>query len=173
MYADHEQKAKTHIRWMIRRDMPEVLRIEHVSFDFPWCEDDFLDHLRQRNCIGMVAELDEKIVGFMVYELHERELRILRFAVHPEHRRRKVGTQMGLKLIGKLSNRRRSRIVIDVRETHLEAQLFFRQLGFRAVCVCRDYFPDSGEDAYVMEYRLPCLAEGFVPVNRISRYLST
>ena len=50
------------IRWMIRRDMPEVLDIEQQSFEFAWTEEDFLCCLRQRNCIGMVAERQERQV---------------------------------------------------------------------------------------------------------------
>ena len=57
-------QVRVHIRWMIRRDMPEVLAIEHASFEFPWCEEEFLRVLRQRNCIGMVAEYGERVVGF-------------------------------------------------------------------------------------------------------------
>jgi [ribosomal protein S18]-alanine N-acetyltransferase len=45
-----------HVRWLIRRDMPAVLKIEDSSFEFPWREDDFIRALRQRNCIGMVAD---------------------------------------------------------------------------------------------------------------------
>ena len=56
MKANLKQALKAHIRWMIRRDMPEVLAVEGESFEFPWCEEDFLRCLRQRNCIGMVAE---------------------------------------------------------------------------------------------------------------------
>ena len=92
-----------HIRWMIRRDMPEVLGIERQSFEFPWSEDEFVRCLRQRNCIGMVAEHDERIVGFMIYELHKNRLHILNFAVRAEFRRRGVGSQMIRKLAGKLS----------------------------------------------------------------------
>ena len=33
------------------------------SFEFPWSEEDFIRCLRQRNCIGMVAEHDEQVVG--------------------------------------------------------------------------------------------------------------
>ncbi len=63
-------QVRVHIRWMIRRDMPEVLAIEHASFEFPWCEEEFLRVLRQRNCIGMVAEhARSRVVGFMIYEL--------------------------------------------------------------------------------------------------------
>ena len=143
-----------HIRWMIRRDMPEVLAIEQECFEFPWCEEDFIRCLRQRNCIGMVAEASERILGFMVYELHKHRLHILNFAVHERFRRRTVGTQMAKKLITKLSHDRRSRIMLEIRETNLPAQLFFRSLGFRAVSVLRKFYEDTPEDAYLMQYRV-------------------
>lgn len=158
-----------HIRWMIRRDMPEVLNIEQGSFEFPWSEDDFIRCLRQRNCIGMVAEHENRIVGFMIYELHKNQLHILNFAVRPDFRRRSIGKQMADKLVGKLSQQRRSRIVLEVRETNLAAQIFFKKLGFRAMSVLRDYYDDTTEDAYVMHYRLQCATESPVPVNRIAR----
>ena len=125
-----KQDVCVHIRWMIRRDMMEVLDIETQSFEFPWSEDDFIRCLRQRNCIGMVAEHDERVAGFMIYELHRNRLHILNFAVATEFRRRGVGQQMVEKLIGKLSSQRRSRILLEVRETNLDAQLFFRDLRF-------------------------------------------
>jgi ribosomal-protein-alanine N-acetyltransferase len=141
------------LRWMIRRDMPQVLQIEEQSFEFPWQEEDFVRCLRQRNCIGMVAEHHEQVAGFMVYELERSRLHILNFAVHPQWRRRGIGTQMAQSLIAKLSPDRRSRILLEIRETNLPAQLFFRSLGFRAVSVLRGFYEDTPEDAYVMQYR--------------------
>lgn len=160
-----------HIRWMIRRDMPAVLEIENQSFEFPWSEEDFIRCLRQRNCIGMVAEEDDQVVGFMIYELHKNRLHILNFAVHPEYRRRGVGGSMVNKLVGKLSHDRRNRIMLEVRETNLDAQLFFRYGGFKAVSVLRDFYDDTSEDAYVMQYRYqPTQEELAVPRgNRIGR----
>lgn len=145
---------RVHIRWMIRRDMPEVLTTEQDSFEYSWTEEDFLRCLRQRNCIGMVAEHGEKVVGFMIYELHKSKLHILNFAVHPSVRRTDIGTQMVTKLISKLSSHRRTRITLEIRETNLAAQLFFSKQGFRAVRVLRSYYEDSGEDAFLMQYRL-------------------
>ncbi|MBN2021793.1 MAG: ribosomal protein S18-alanine N-acetyltransferase [Pirellulales bacterium] len=138
---------------MIRRDMPEVLDIEAASFEFPWLEEDFIRCLRQRNCIGMVAEQDVGIAGFMVYELSKTRLHVLNFAVAPRLRRQGVGGQMITKLIGKLSSQRRTRIVLEVRETNLAAQLFFRACGFRAISVLRNFYEDTPEDAYLMQYR--------------------
>ncbi len=60
---------------------------------------------------------------------------------------------MTTKLVGKLSSQRRTRILLEVRETNLAAQLFFRKQGFRAVSVLRDFYEDTTEDAYVMQYR--------------------
>lgn len=149
------QQLAVQIRWMIRRDMPEVVWIEHMSHEFPWCEDDFVRCLRQRNCIGMVAESEERILGFLVYELLDDKLHILNMAVHPAYRRRGVGRQLVNRIIAKLSHHRRNRITLGVRETNLGAQLFFRSCGFRAVKVLRAHYPDTDEDAYWFEYRLP------------------
>ena len=135
MSTQGKQDVCVHIRWMIRRDMPEVLDIENLSFEFPWSEEDFIRCLRQRNCIGMVAEFEEQVVGFMIYELHKTRLHILNFAVNPEFRRRRVGEAMISKLISKLSHQRRNRILLEVRETNLSAQLFFRNAGFRSKTV--------------------------------------
>src|SRR5688500_11228918 len=94
-----QTQLPVHIRWMIRRDMTDVLAIESGSFEFPWSEEDFVRCLRQRNCIGMVAEHNERVVGFMIYELHKNRLHILNFAVNEQLRRRGVGSQMVKKLI--------------------------------------------------------------------------
>ena len=163
--------TRTQIRWLIRRDMDEVLSIEQGSFQFPWTEEEFLCCLRQRNCIGTLAELDHKIVGFMIYELHKSMLRILNFAVAPDARRNGIGRQMVQRLIDKLSQQRRREIVLEVRETNVPAQLFFGQNSFRAITVLRQHYDDTCEGAYYMRY---CLTEDatipFIPHNRISEY---
>ena len=154
MTALQQNGLGIHVRWMIRRDMPEVLAIEHEAFEFPWSDEDFTRCLRQRNCIGMVAEMADSVVAFMIYELHRARLHMINFAVVRSHRRLGIGTHMMEKLCGKLTPDRRSRVVLEVRETNLPAQLFFRTLGFRATSVLKDFYQDTTEDAYLMEYSL-------------------
>jgi GNAT superfamily N-acetyltransferase len=101
---------------MIRRDMPDVMGIELASFEYAWTEDDFLRCLRQRNCIGMVAERGDSVIGFMIYELHRTRLHLLNFAVHPGARRTGIGGLMVHKLIYKLCSHRRQKISLAVRE---------------------------------------------------------
>jgi len=145
-----------YIRWMIRADMPSVLAVEKQAFPNAWTEDDFIRCLRMRNCIGMVCEIDEAIVGYMIYEFHKNRLHLLNFAVATEHKGTGVGTAMLAKIQQKLSPERRNRIMLEIRETNLVAQLFFKRRGFRAVSVLKDFYDDvPGEDAYLFQYRCP------------------
>jgi ribosomal-protein-alanine N-acetyltransferase len=111
----------------------------------------------------MVAELADSVVAFMIYELHRSRLHMLNFAVMRSHRRLGVGTQMMEKLVAKLTPDRRGRVALEVRETNLPAQLFFRSLGFRATSVLKDFYRDSTEDAYLMQY---CLESATLPMER-------
>jgi len=169
MQSDQKQEVRVRIRWMIRRDMPEVLAIEAECFEFPWNEEDFIRCLRQRNCIGMVAELDDRVVGFMIYELQKKYIHVLNFAVSEHYRRSGVGSQMLAKLTANLAPQRRNRILLEVRETNLGAQLFFRENGFRAVSVLRSYYADTPEDAYVMQYRYRPERQNATAEPRITR----
>lgn len=141
--------TKLHIRWMIRKDMEEVLAIERGCFDIPWRAEDFVKVLRQRNAIGMVCEhgRSHKVAGFMLYELHKTRLHLLNFAVDPRYHRTGIGSQMVQKLKDKLSAQRRVSITLEVRETNLAAQLFFRDMGFVATSVLKRFYDNSDEDA--------------------------
>ena len=139
-----------HIRWLIRRDIPQILAIERICFFEPWTEEDFVNNLRQRNIIGMVIELGEEIVGYFIYQLGRTNLTILNMAVDPNHQRAGHGTAAIEKLKTKLHSHRYLLHSI-VRETNLSCQLFLRANDFKAVKVLRDYYPR--EDAYLLEYR--------------------
>lgn len=138
---------------MIRPDMPVVLEIEREASEFPWFEEEFIKRLRQLNCIAIVAEVGDGVVGFVVYELFKLQMDILNFAVASDMRRRGVGQALANKLIGKLSQYRLTRITLNIRETNLSAQHFFQACGFRAIEVLHDYYDDSDEDAYLFEYK--------------------
>lgn len=137
-----------HTRWGLRRDIPEAVAIERASFSDPWCEEAFLARLRQRNCIMVSAELGLSVVGYMLYELHRSRLHLLNLAVHPAYRRVGIGRLLAAKLVYKCDSHRRRFVTLDVAETNLSAQLFFRSVGFEAAAVNGD------------AYRLVYAAEG-------------
>lgn len=159
-------KLCVHIRWAIRRDTPSILETERVRFgEHAWDEQELVAVLRKRNCIGMVAECGDKVVGHMVYELRASAIHLLTLAVAAGCDHRGVGSQLVAKLKSKLSPNRRKHIELEVRETNLGAQRFFKAQGFRAVAVLRGWYqeigyaPLAGEDAYRMRLTYDAGAE--------------
>lgn len=142
------------LRWLIRRDLSDIVQIDAASYGEPWDEERFLVALRKRNCIGYVAESAGVIVGYMIYDLHKDHLRVLRFAVDQDQRRRSVGREMVTRLIDKLHQQRRRHIDIAVPEDNLDAHLFLRAMGFRATGMS-----DDGEIQF--RYTLPVDVEAW------------
>jgi len=146
----HESDA-THIRWLIRRDMPEVLQIERTSFDAPWCQEVFDEQLRRRRVIGMVAEQKDRVVGYVLYEIHREHIEIINLAVSTESRRQGIGGELVSKVLGKLRPYR-DLIIVRVLDRNLPGQLLFRHRGFRCNRIETQFFSDDS-DAYVFRYR--------------------
>lgn len=141
------------IRWMLRRDMQDVLKIEYRSFDWPWSEDDFMHCLSHHNRIGLVYEQEDKIMGYIVYETLEDRIRVLNIAVHPNHRRQGIGVQLLDALKGRLKD---SRATVDmyVSEDNLNTQLFLKKNKFIASNVEKNFYKDFDLDAYYFSYSL-------------------
>lgn len=153
--VDHKP---VHIRWMIRRDYSDVLAIDAASFSHAMVESELMNILRQKNSIGIVAESEssEKILGFAIYDLEKDLIDIVRFAVHPEHRRQGIGTALLDKLISKLNPLRRCFLRQTVSEDNLNGQLFLKARGLKAESISRNEFIDpysgDGLDGYVFKY---------------------
>ncbi len=144
-------QLKVFIRCMIRRDLNEIFKIEQQSFDYSWRMEDFV--YCQRKYPGLVAEHKNKIVGFIIFEFN-KGVYVINFAVHPDYRRLGVGRQIINKLVSNLQVYHHSNIKLNVRETNLVALNFFKSQHFRATKVIRNYYEDTGEDGYLMEYKV-------------------
>lgn len=156
------------IRWLIRADMEQVLAIESAVFPDPWSEKEFMGCLRQMNCIGLVCERDDLVVGFVIYELHRSRLEVLNLAVEPSQQRKGIGSQIIDKLKSRLSSQRRNEIRLDVSERNLGAHLFFKSHGFLATEILRDRF-DDGSLAYTMQCKLERRG-GLAVRNRVRQF---
>ena len=63
------------------------------------------------------------------------------------------------------------KVTLAVRERNLAAQMFFRAHGSQATRLLRDYYEDSGEDAYQMELKAPAYDpfDGLGVIGRVNR----
>ncbi len=118
----------TYIRWGLRADIPAWL-----ACGTTWTADDFLTALRFRNCIGTSVETSAGVVGVMVYSLHRHHIRLLNFAVHPDHRRRGIGSALFGKLAYKIISHRRACLIATVPDDALDLHLFLASQRCRAL----------------------------------------
>lgn len=148
-----ESDVKINCRWLVRRDLPEVLALQKKYCRQYLTEDEHISILRQRNNIGMVAEDPEtfEIKAYIIYELHKQSLLITRFVTDIEDQD-EFGNALLNKLFGKLSLERRRHIRIAVPEDDLELQLYFKERGFRCTHIEKGYY--GYLDAYLMQFTL-------------------
>ncbi len=136
------------------RHLYDVLLIERARFEFPWTPTDFTDCLRRVDRGAIVAETGEGVAGFAVFEQGVAHLRLLNLAVSMAAGRLGIGSQLVANVLARLTPRCHEALC-EVRERNLAAQLFLREQGFRAVCVLRNHYQDTDEDAYLMRYERP------------------
>lgn len=154
-------------RWLIRADMDQVLDIEKESWEFPWTNEEFMESLRLRNNIGMVAHVGKVIHGYMIYNLGKTDLPLMNFAVRESSRRQGVGRALIDKLKSKVTLSRRHTIYFDIRESNLAGQMFLKSMGFFYENTTRDAYEECDEDCYCFSYSvLPRYK------NRIAEFLT-
>lgn len=143
-----------HFRKMESSDLDEIMRIERASFSSPWSTRFFLEELRVPYARSVLAQIEERVVGYIIYWELPAELDIHNLAVHPACRRQGIGRSLLSLTIGEARNRELSRITLEVRRSNESAQSLYRSLGFEARGVRRGYYLDDGEDALVMVLEL-------------------
>lgn len=132
-------KNPMRIRFMRQSDLPRVAEIELGSFENPWCVKQFrkvVDQRGMRSCVAIVDNFktgEDLVGGFMLYRILKKKYNPINLAVCPDLRRRGLGKSLVDRLIHKLTRTGKNGIEILVPEDNLNAQLFFRELGFRAV----------------------------------------
>lgn len=159
-------------RWMIRSDYDAVCYIDEHSNPDPMTVEDLTRMHNAANVVGLVSEdhsLD--VAAYLLYQMHETRIRILRMGVYPAARRQGHGTG----LVNRVTEKPATKLAIErdevstvVRESDLPAQLMFRKAGFVAsLPLLHDYFAD-GERGYYMRYVHPIEPSA----NRISGLLN-
>ena len=118
-------------RWQIRRDYTACSEIAAALHD--WDESDILDHNRQRNGIASVVEIDDRIVGWVAYTLHESHVYVHNIA--SINWRQDVFESLIQRLINRaaVSESRRDMIVIAVPDRCDDALVMLRGCGFLVV----------------------------------------
>jgi ribosomal-protein-alanine N-acetyltransferase len=143
------------IRRMELGDLPAVMSLEREIFRSPWSEAAFLQELAMPHSLPLVAQENDRIVGYAIAWFVADEVHLTNLAVAPDLRRRGVGTRLMEAILHEARRQGQRLLTLEVRMSNTGAQRFYERFGLRAVAIRKGYYSDDGEDALVMLTELP------------------
>jgi len=141
---------------MLAADLPAVWRLERASSRTPWPVSLFQDLIEDSRHTVLAAKVGTRLVGYLLYE-HKGEIgHIANICVHVEYRRRGVASCILTSVLKRMRKEGFAASELEVRQTNMDAQLFYKKFGFITYEIIAAGYPDTQEDCFLM--RLP-LAE--------------
>ncbi len=136
---------------VVAQELAEFERIDAAAFSTPWPAAEFNRFMELDEYVLLAARAGERSVGYGVVLYDKGDAHLIKLAVDEPWRRKGIGTLLLSELARTATEYGALTVTLEVRETNLAAQLFYRECGLRAVRIERDFYADTGEDAYVME----------------------
>jgi ribosomal-protein-alanine N-acetyltransferase len=136
-------------------DAPALVAIERRAFADPWSEASFRESLAAAWSFGLVAEVEDAIVGYLIAREAGGSGEILNLAVDPPARRHGVGKALLDAGLAALRRRGGDEIFLEVRESNLAAQALYLGAGFRPIGQRARYYRNPPEDALVLRLGPP------------------
>ena len=117
-----------------------AVRIAEMSRDmiesglgWSWTPARVAQEIHEKNSNVIVALEGKEVIGFAVMRYLDGEARLNLFGVHPNHRRKGVGTRM-LKWLEKTALTNGNSVVyLEARSTNQAARAFYKGLGYREI----------------------------------------
>ena len=125
-------------------------KIEQLCFNDPWSENSIASELNNRLSLWLVAVEDECVIGYVCSQTVIGETDMMNIAVHPDHRRKGIGTALILELIDALKTRGSHSLMLEVRSSNSSAISVYKNLGFLEVGRRKNYYRNPKEDALIM-----------------------
>jgi ribosomal-protein-alanine N-acetyltransferase len=136
---------------MTPSDVAAVTRIERASFSTIWPADAFYNELSTNKLAHyFVGRFNDNIVAYGGIWVILEDSHITTLAVDPEHRGRRFGEVLLLRLIDEAIERGSAWLTLEVRESNTVAQRLYRKYGFTTVTMRTGYYSDDNESALIM-----------------------
>ena len=143
------------LRDMQDSDLPVVMRIERVAYEFPWTEGILRDCFRFGH-ICKVYESHAGIVGYGIISLGAGECHFLNICIDPSQQRCGHGARLVTELLQIARQARATCALLEVRASNIAAFRLYDKMGFNEIGVRKDYYPARAgrEDALVLALEL-------------------
>lgn len=138
------------IRHMTKDDVDAVYNVEEDCFVDPWSKDSIRKELKNDLARYLVAEVDNKVVGYIGIWFVVDEGHITNVAVHSNYRGKKIGDKLVSEMVELCKENDLVAMTLEVRTSNTVAQNLYRKYGFRMAGIRKEYYSDNKEDAIIM-----------------------
>ena len=137
-------------RPMTKDDLDQVMVIERSAYRYPWSSGFFLQELQVACARSILAEIDGKICGNIVFWLLPSSIDVHNFAAAPELRRLGIARMLLHHVVATARLQSATRVTLEVRQSNEPAKNLYASLGFVQTGLRKGYYSDDGEDAFTM-----------------------
>lgn len=139
------------LRQFEKADLAKVLKIEKLSFAInPWPASRFKRHAQRQPGGFIVAEINDKVVGYAIGRVSDKKGKISSIAVDPKYRREGVDYQLAAYILNYFKEKKVKKVQVEVRVANQASIKFFQSFHFEITKTLKKYYPD-GTNAYLME----------------------
>ena len=144
--------SEVQIRVADAGDIDAMTELDAICFSSPWSRASFEAELTtNRLAWYLVAEEAQGgIIGYAGLWAIEDEGHITNVAVHPDYRRKHLGSILVGMLIEQTKNAGLKRFTLEVRVSNRAAIDLYEKFGFVSAGVRKGYYEDNNEDAMIM-----------------------
>lgn len=143
--------AELIIRKAEEKDIRDIEELEQICFTQPWSyESIYHDIAENDKAFYLVAEVENKVIGYVGIWNIAGEGHITNVAVAPEYRRMSIGDTLITAILQVTAEDGITSHTLEVRKSNLSAINLYEKHGFRTAGERKGYYADNGEDALIM-----------------------
>lgn len=133
------------------RDAEAMGELDKLCFPSPWSKAAFEEEFSENPfSFYVVAEHENEMLAYGgLWEIGE-EGHITNFAVHPDYRKRGIGTILLEELLKLTKERGITSYTLEVRPSNKEALDLYKKFGFKLGGIRKEYYSDNREDALIL-----------------------
>jgi len=149
------RKLPYSVRPAAEEDLFQIVDIEARSNRPPWSIEAFRAELVKPHAHFWAVtdnETDSQVLAYAVFALPAEQAHIQTVAVHPDHRRQKMGAHLIRQVIAFAMRQEADSLILEVRKGNEAAVHLYQSVGFDVIRTIDKFYPD-GEAAYVMVYK--------------------
>lgn len=136
---------------MVEADVDGVLAIEEQSFTTPWSREAFESEMTENDLAHyLVVTYGKRLIAYAGAWLILDEAHVTNVAVLPKYRGQGIGKLLLTALTTYLKAKGADRMTLEVRKSNEVAKKLYKQFGFKAKGLRKQYYSDTHEDAIIM-----------------------